>query len=98
MEDDNFAENEPLAGVDDFDEMAETAETVETVETNLIILAERVDELVGWCERLARENRSLREQIATLQAERDALRGKNEQLRARIDTMIVRLKGLGQSL
>ena len=98
MEDDNFAETEPLAGADDFDEMAETAETAETVETNLIILAERVDELAGWCERLARENRSLREQIATLQAERDALRGKNEPLRARIDTMIVRLKGLGQSL
>ena len=95
MESNHRTENEPLAEADDFDEMPETAETVET---NLIILTERVDQLAGWCERLARENRSLRERIATLQAERDALRGKNEQLRARIDTMIVRLKGLGQSL
>lgn len=95
MENDNFAENEPLAEADDFDAMPEA---VETVETNLIILAERMDRLAGWCECLARENQSLHERIAMLQAERDALREKNEQLRARIDTMIVRLKGLGQSL
>jgi cell division protein ZapB len=71
---------------------------VETVETNLIILAERVDQLVEWHERLAWENRSLREQMSALQAERDSLREKNEQLRARIDLMVVRLKGLGQNL
>ena len=95
MESNHLADNEPLVEPEGFDEMPET---VETVETHLILLAERVDRLAGWCERLARENRSLREEIATLQAERDALCGKNEQLRARIDTMIVRLKGLGQNL
>lgn len=95
MESNHLADNEPLVEPEGFDEMPET---VETVETHLILLTERVDQLAGWCERLARENRSLREEIATLQAERDALRGKNEQLCARIDTMIVRLKGLGQNL
>ena len=95
MESNHRTENEPLAEADDFDEMPETAETVET---NLIILTERVDHLAEWCERLARETQSLLERIATLQVERDALRGKNEQLRARIDAMVVRLKGLGQSL
>ena len=93
MENDNCYESEPLAEADDFDEMPEA---VETVETSLAILAERVDQLVQWCERLARENQSLREQMIVLQAERDALREKNEQSRARIAAMIVRLKGLGQ--
>jgi uncharacterized protein (TIGR02449 family) len=44
---------------------------------------------------LLRENQALREQQASLQIERDILRDKNEQSRARIDAMIVRLKGLG---
>ena len=94
MENDNFDESEPLVGVNDFDEMPET---VETVETNLVILAERLDQLTQWCEHLVRENQSLRDRMTVLQAERDSLREKNEQLRARIDAMIVRLKGLGQN-
>ena len=94
MENDNFDESEPLVGVNDFDEMPET---VETVETNLVILAERLDQLTQWCEHLARENQSLRDRMTALQAERDSLREKNEQLHARIDAMIVRLKALGQN-
>ena len=93
MENNNFDESKPLVEADN---VAEITDTVETVETHLVILAERVEQLAGWCERLAQENRFLREGIAALQTERDALREKNEQLRARIDAMIVRLKGLGQ--
>ncbi len=94
MENDYFYESEGLVEADAFDEIPET---VETVETSLVILAERVDQLTRWCERLARDNRSLREQMIVLQAERDNLREKNEQLRVRIEAMIVRMKGLGQS-
>ena len=94
MENEHFDECEPLVEMDDFDAIPETDETVET---NLVILTERVDQLAQWCERLARDNHSLGEQISALQAERDSLREKNEQLRGRIDTMIVRLKGLGQN-
>jgi cell division protein ZapB len=94
MENDTFDDSEPLIEADDFGEMPDT---VETPETSLAILAERVDQLAQWCERLAGENRSLREQTIELQTERDALREKNEQSRARIDAMIVRLKGLGLS-
>lgn len=94
MENNTFNEGEPLVGANDLDEIPET---VETVETNLIILAERLDQLTQWCEHQARENQSLGERVAALEAERDSLREKNEQLRARIDAMIVRLKALGQN-
>ena len=94
MENDHSAENELPVEAGDADEMLET---VETAATSLAILVERVDQLTRWCERLVAENRVLREQVSALQTERDALREKNEQSRARIDAMIVRLKGLGQS-
>lgn len=94
MENDHVDESELLVEVNDLDEIPET---VETVETNLVILAERLDQLIRWCERLARENQSLNERVTVLQAERDSLREKNEQLHARIDAMVVRLKALGQN-
>lgn len=100
MENHDRNENEPLAEADALDEMLrmpEMPDTVATVETSLAILAERVDQLTTWCERLAGDNQSLREQGIALQTERDELRTKNGQLRARIDAMVVRLKGLGQS-
>jgi cell division protein ZapB len=93
MENECLDENEPLFEADRFDD-----EMVETVETSLIILAERVDQLVQWCAQLARENRVLREQNGALESERDTLRQKYEQSRARVEAMIVRLKDLGQNL
>ncbi len=86
----------------DLDEMPVEAETLtldpmpDTAVAGLMILSERVERLALLCERLAQENRILREQRAALEAERDGLREKNEQSRLRIDAMIVRLKGLGQ--
>jgi len=94
MENDPFAEIELPVETGDADEMPET---VETAATSLAILVERVDQLAQWCERLVADNRVLRERVSVLQTERDALREKNEQSRARIDAMVVRLKGLGQS-
>ena len=76
---------------------SDVSETVATVDTNLAIVAERVDWLTHWCERLTREHYALNEQINQLKTERDELRTKNGQLRGRIDAMVVRLKGLGQN-
>lgn len=85
--------NENIAPVEwvDFNSRSETAMT------DLAILAERVERLVQRCEQLVGENRALREQTSVLQAERDALREKSEQSRARIDAMVVRLRDLEQN-
>lgn len=85
--------NENIAPVEwvDFNSRSETAMT------DLAILAERVERLVQHCEQLVGENRALCEQTSVLQAERDALREKSEQSRARIDAMVVRLRDLEQN-
>ena len=75
----------------------ENASPSSSAVADLAMLAERVEHLVKHCAQLAVENRELHEQTLTLQAERDALRDKYEHSRARIDAMIVRLKGLEQS-
>jgi cell division protein ZapB len=69
----------------------------ETAATNLLILTRRLDQLLAGCERLAQDNQVLREQHDALQAERDTLHDKYEHARARIEAMIVRLKGLEQN-
>lgn len=79
------------------DEPNEFGAASETAATNLILLSRRIDQLLTRCERLAQENQTLRGQHDALQAERDALRDKYEHSRARIDAMIVRLKGLEQN-
>lgn len=89
MENDIFYQDELAVEAKTFDRAPDTGVT------SLALLAERVEQLAGLCERLLRENQALREQQASLQIERDILRDKNEQSRARIDAMIVRLKGLG---
>ncbi|NJM11106.1 MAG: TIGR02449 family protein [Synechococcaceae cyanobacterium SM1_2_3] len=90
MENDNIDPNEIPVEAEALDLMPDTAVA------GLMILSERVERLALLCERLAQENRILRDQQAALEAERDGLREKNEQSRLRIDAMIVRLKGLGQ--
>ncbi len=75
----------------------ETVDTPENVVNNLLALSEKAEQLAQICARLTVENKSLREQKDVLQTERDALYEKSEQLRTRIDTMVVRLKSLEQS-
>ena len=48
------------------------------------------------CQRLADENRSLRQQQEQLVGERAQLLNKNEQARSRVEAMIARLKSLEQ--
>lgn len=69
----------------------------EDTHTYLTALEERIDELIAICEQLTLENQSLHARQHAVLEERDALSEQNEQLRARIDTIVARLKGLGQS-
>ncbi|WP_300617689.1 TIGR02449 family protein [Dokdonella sp.] len=61
---------------------------------NLAVLGERVDRLVALCRALQEENRSLRQSQEHLNLERAQLLARNEQARARVEAMIVRLKSL----
>lgn len=57
-------------------------------------LESRLDELVTTCSRLKEENRSLRQKQEALIGERATLLQKNEQVRARVEGMITRLKAM----
>ena len=65
-------------------------------EQELKRLEKRVDALVDVCDQLQSENRSLKQRQDTLTAERAALLQKNEQVRARVEAMIGRLKAMEQ--
>jgi cell division protein ZapB len=56
-----------------------------------------VERLVALAQRLAEENRSLRQTQDQLVAERAALLAKSEQARSRVEAMITRLKSLEQN-
>lgn len=57
-------------------------------------LGKRVDELVVICSQLKEENRSLKDRQDSLIADRATLLQKNEQVRARVEAMIGRLKAM----
>lgn len=59
-------------------------------------LEQRVDALVQICGQLQNENRSLKQRQDVLTAERTSLLQKNEQVRARVEAMIGRLKAMEQ--
>ena len=59
-------------------------------------LEKRVDALVQVCDQLQDENRSLKQRQDTLTSERATLLQKNEQVRARVEAMIGRLKAMEQ--
>ena len=65
-------------------------------ENDLKRLEERLDDLVKICNRLQTENKSLKEKQETLSYERASMVQKNEQVRARVEAMIVRLKSMEQ--
>jgi len=68
-----------------------------TFEHELKRLEKRVDALVRVCDRLQDENRSLKQRQDVLTSERANLLQKNEQVRARVEAMIGRLKAMEQS-
>ncbi len=59
-------------------------------------LEKRVDARVRVCDKLQDENRSLKQRQDTLTADRANLLQKNEQVRARVEAMIGRLKAMEQ--
>ena len=67
-----------------------------TFESELKRLEKRVDALVRVCDQLQDENRSLKQRQDVLTAERATLLQKNEQVRARVEAMIGRLKAMEQ--
>ncbi len=67
-----------------------------TFEGELKRLEQRVDALVRVCDQLQDENRSLKQRQDVLTAERATLLQKNEQVRARVEAMIGRLKAMEQ--
>ena len=75
----------------------ENENSTQTTERYLTTLAARLDELIRDCDKLAEENRSLRTQQVALLAEKDTLIRQNEQLRARIDAIVMRLRGLEET-
>ena len=65
-------------------------------ESELKRLEQRVDALMKVCDQLQDENRSLKQRQDVLTAERATLLQKNEQVRARVEAMIGRLKAMEQ--
>jgi len=75
------------------DPMSE-ASTKTSVDQELKRLERRIDDLVTAVSQLKDENRALRQRQDTLTAERATLLQKNEQVRARVEAMIGRLKAM----
>ena len=63
-------------------------------ESDLKRLEDRLDDLVKICNQLQTENKSLKEKQETLSRERATMVQKNEEVRARVEAMIVRLKSM----
>ncbi len=79
------------------DYIARMAENINsTFEHELKRLEKRVDALVHVCDQLQDENRSLKQRQDVLTSERANLLQKNEQVRARVEAMIGRLKAMEQ--
>ena len=64
------------------------------LEQELVRLERRVEELLASVDELKEENRALRQRHETLTSDRAGLLQKNEQVRARVEAMIGRLKAL----
>ena len=64
--------------------------------STLLKCINRMNDLVEICNRLQTENKSLKEKQETLSHERASMVQKNEQVRARVEAMIVRLKSMEQ--
>ena len=71
--------------------------TKAAVDVELKRLEKRLDDLIVTVSQIKEENRALRQRQDTLTAERAGLLQKNEQVRARVEAMIGRLKSMEQA-
>ena len=69
-------------------------QTKVAVEQELKRLENRLDEFVATVAQRKEENRALRQRQETLMTERASLLQKNEQVRAKVEAMIGRLKAM----
>lgn len=67
------------------------------VDVELKRLEKRLEELVATVAQIKEENRALRQRQDALTSERAGLLQKNEQVRARVEAMIGRLKSMEQA-
>jgi cell division protein ZapB len=67
------------------------------VELELKRLERRLEDLILTVNQMKEENRALRQRQDALTAERASLLQKNEQVRARVEAMIGRLKSMEQA-
>jgi cell division protein ZapB len=67
------------------------------VELELKRLEKRLEDLIVTVSQIKEENRALRQRQDTLTSERASLLQKNEQVRARVEAMIGRLKSMEQA-
>jgi cell division protein ZapB len=67
------------------------------VELELRRLERRLEDLIVTVGQIKEENRALRQRQETLTSERAGLLQKNEQVRARVEAMIGRLKSMEQA-
>jgi cell division protein ZapB len=67
------------------------------VDLELKRLEKRLEDLMATIGHIKEENRALRQRQDTLTSERAALLQKNEQVRARVEAMIGRLKSMEQA-
>jgi len=67
------------------------------VDLELKHLEKRIEDLIATVSQIKEENRALRQRQKTLTSERAGLLQKNEQVRARVEAMIGRLKSMEQA-
>jgi cell division protein ZapB len=79
------------------DVMNEANNPKSAVELELKRLEKRLEDLIVTVSQIKEENRALRQRQETLTAERATLLQKNEQVRARVEAMIGRLKSMEQA-
>lgn len=70
------------------------SEAKSTIEQEFRRLERRVEELVATISQIKEENYSLRQRNEALSSERGTLLQKNEQVKARVEAMIGRLKSM----
>ncbi|GHD35322.1 TIGR02449 family protein [Parahalioglobus pacificus] len=66
-------------------------------ENPLKILEGKIDELIGLCEQLNTENRTLKAENANYQRERRDLLEQNAQARTRVEAVLDRLRAMEQT-